>query len=168
MTRHIRDPILAPWLWLVAGCAAAWAEPVAPTLAQLNDIGLAIAQQKCPRPVEVKTSFVANPRDRDVADEMQSFDCRTYRVAVYRSLSQTPPREVPLSVVLDGEHPLAQGPWSVGASAATIHSLLGPPTKTFGEVLVYALDPKRPDRDTLTFEVADGIVQAVTWTWEVE
>lgn len=138
------------------------------TLAQLDRIGRALAEQRCQRPVEVKTSFVRNPHDREVADEMRSFDCRAFRVAVYRSLSSSPPRELPMSVVLEHAHPLANGPWSVGASASSVRAALGPPLRVFGESLVYALGPERPRRDTITFEADAGIVRAVSWNWEVD
>ena len=138
------------------------------TLEQLNAVGKALAAQRCPRPVEVKTTFIRNPSQRDVADEMQSFDCRSFRVAIYRSLSASPPRELPMSVVLEGAHPLAAGPWAVGASAAAIRAEFGPPAREFGESMAYSLDPRRPGRDTLTFEVGAGIVRAVSWSWDVE
>lgn len=138
------------------------------TLAQLDGIGRALAKERCYRPVEVKTSFVRNPHDREVADEMQSFDCRAFRVAVYRSLSQSPPRELPMSVILEHAHPLANGPWSVGASAAGVRAALGPPLRVFGESLVYSLNHEHPGQDTITFEAAAGIVRAVSWTWDVD
>lgn len=138
------------------------------TLAQLDAVGRALATQKCDRPVEVKTSFVRNPHDREVADEMQSFDCRAFRVAVYRSLSSSPPRERPMSVVLEHAHPLAGGPWAVGASAASVRAALGPPLRVFGENLVYPLGRDRAGQDTITFETTAGIVRAVSWNWEVD
>jgi hypothetical protein len=138
------------------------------TLEQLNVIGRALASERCHRPVEVKTSFVRNPNNRDIADEMRSFDCRTFRVAIYRSLSASPARELPMAVTLEGEHPLAKGAWTVGASAASVRSVLGAPARVFGESMAYSLDAQRPGRDTLTFEVAAGVVHAVSWSWELE
>jgi len=138
------------------------------TLAQLGTIGKTLAAEKCYRPVEVKTSFIPNPRNREVADEMRSFDCRTFHVAIYRSLSASPAKEMPMSVVLEGAHPLAGGAWSVGAAAASVRSVLGSPLRVFGENLVYSLSPTRPGQDTLTFEVSKGIVEAVSWSWDVD
>jgi len=152
---------------LLAGGAAAQPDP-RDALARLNALGQALAAQKCPRPVEVKTSFVRNPSQREVADEMQSIDCRSFRVAIYRSLSATPPRESPMSVVLEGAHPLAVDPWAVGASAQAVRAGLGAPAREFGESLVYSLDPRRDGRDTLTFEVRGGVVRALNWSWDVD
>jgi hypothetical protein len=138
------------------------------TLAQIDAIGRSLAAQKCRRPVEVKTVFVANPRDRGVADEMQSFDCKAFRVAIYRSLFPTPAHELPMSVVLVEAHPLAEGPWSLGASADSISAMLGPPARRFGDSLVYSTNPAQPGRNTITFEVSAGVVRALSWNWEVD
>ena len=73
-------------------CGAAQAdEPPAAVLARLDAIGRRIAAERCARPLEVKTSFVRNPQHREVADEMQSIDCRGFRIALYRSLAPSPP-----------------------------------------------------------------------------
>ena len=165
----LRPPVLLCSALCLGLVGLGRAEDRAPyNLEQLNAIGRSLAAEKCYRPVEVKTSFIRNPNNREVADEMQSFDCRGYHIAIYRSLSQSPPKELPMSVVLEGEHPLASGPWAVGGSAARIRSVLGAPSRMYGESLVYSLDPKRPDQDTLTFEVTAGVVHAVSWSWDVE
>jgi len=157
--------VLALWASLGRG---AHGQEAAYTLTQLGAIGKSLAAEKCYRPVEVKTSFIPNPRNREVADEMLSFDCRTFHVAIYRSLSASPAKEMPMSVVLEGAHPLAGGAWAVGAAAASVRSVLGSPLRVFGENLVYSLSPARPGQDTLTFEVSKGIVEAVSWSWEVD
>ena len=137
------------------------------TIEELNAFGRALAAEKCSRPIEVKTNFVRSPGNAAAADEMQSFDCRTFEVAVYRSLATSPARELPMSVLLIGAHPRA-GPWAVGARAADIRAVLGPPARVFGENLVYSLSPTRDVRDTLTFEVNAGVVQALNWNWETD
>lgn len=148
---------------LVAGVARA---DGAAALAELDAAGRAIAAEKCSRPVEVKTSFVRNPVDRAVADEMQSTDCRSFSVAVYRALAPAPLRELPMSVVLRGAHPRIALAWSVGAQAAAVRAALGAPQRQFGENLVYGL--RSGAQDSLTFEVKAGIVDALSWNWDVD
>lgn len=138
------------------------------SLAAIDRIGRTIAAEKCERPVEVKQSFVRNPTVADVADEMQSTTCRGWRVAVYRSLSTTPPRELPMSVVVEAAHPRLAPAWSVGTTPAQVQAVLGVPFARRGESFGYSLDSARPGRDTLDFEVREGLVRAVTWTWDVD
>lgn len=165
---RLRRMVLAFALWAGLVEAGHGQARAAYTLEQLDAVGRALATERCHRPAEIKTSFIRHPTRRDVADEMQSIDCRSFRIAVYRSMAQSPPRESPMSVVLQGGHPLASGPWAVGGSAREIRSVLGSPMRVFGESLVYSLSPQRPGQDTLTFEVDKGIVVAVSWSWDVE
>ncbi len=146
-------------LALAAGAAAAQ-----PTLAELDRVGRAIAAQPCPRPVEAKSSFIANPRRRDVADEMRSVDCRAWRVAVYVSHSTVPPREQPMELVVIGAEPRLDPRLAVGATPAAVRALLGEPQRLRGASLVYTLG----GRDTLSFEVSDDMVRAVAWSWDVD
>jgi hypothetical protein len=140
----------------------------AQTAPELDRIGRAIAAERCARPLEVKVSFVRNPTSVDVADEMQSIACRGLRIAIYRSLAPGPPRELPMEVVLEDKHPRSAAAWSVGATPAQVQAVLGPPRTTRGESFGYALDPTRPDRDRLDFEVRDGVVRALTRSWDVD
>ncbi len=73
-----------------------------------------------------------------------------------------------MSVVLVQPHPLVTGALSIGAPATQIIANVGQPNRTYGENLVYALDAKRPAKDTITFEITSGYVRAVSWNWEVE
>jgi hypothetical protein len=151
---------------LGAGLLAAAAHGETP--AELDRIGRAIAAERCARPLEVKVSFVRNPTAADVADEMQSVACRGFRIAIYRSLSPLPARELPMELVLEGAHPRVDTTWSVGATPAQVQAALGPPQTTRGVNFSYAFDPVRPQRDRLDFEVRDGIVRAITWSWDVD
>lgn len=154
---------------LVAALALGLCAPaVAVEPAALDRIGRAIAAERCARPLEVKVSFVRNPQAADVADEMQSFACRGFRVAIYRSLSPLPARELPMELVLEGAHPRVDAAWSVGASPAQVQAALGAPQTTRGASFGYELDRARPGRDRLEFEVRDGIVRAISWSWEVD
>lgn len=158
-------PLVAVGLLALAASFVAAADPGRDDLEELAAFGKALAAEKCARPVEVKTSFVRTPGDSTLSDEMQSFDCRAFKVAVYRSHRVSPPRESPMSVVLLGAVPRA-GRWAVGASASDILATLGAPARRFGENLVYALGNE--GRDTLTFEVEGGVVRAVSWYWDVD
>lgn len=149
-------------------CAAASGGAAESTLAELDRLGRSIAAERCPRPQEMKVSLVRHPHAQAVADEMQSTRCRGFRVAVYRSHSSDPPRELPMSVVVESDHPRVDAAWSVGASSAEVRSALGAPFVTRGESFSYSLSPLRPGRDTLEFEVQAGIVRAVTWNWQVD
>lgn len=149
---------------------AAWVAPAGfaadTTLAELDRVGRAIAAQRCARPLEVKVSEIRHPRAG--VDEMQSIACRGFRVAIYRSFASDPPREMPMAVVVESGHDRLDNAWSVGASGASVRSRFGAPFATRGESFSYSLDPQRPGRDTLEFEVHGGIVRVVTWTWEVD
>lgn len=137
------------------------------TLDELDRFGRQLAAEKCPRPVEVKTSYVPTPGDSTSADEMLSFDCRSFKVATYRSRATSPARDLPMSVLLVGTLPQA-GAWAVGASASELRAALGPPSRLYGENLVYTLPSGHDGRDTLTFEVKAGVVQALSWNWDVD
>lgn len=155
------------WAAVLGAALVASAAP-AQTPADLDHIGRAIAAERCARPLEVKVSYVRNPTASDVADEMQSIACRGLRIAIYRSLAPAPVRELPMEVVLEDKHPRIAAAWSVGATPAQVQAVLGPPRTTRGESFGYALDPTRPDRDRLDFEVRDGAVRAITWSWDVD
>lgn len=74
-----------------------------------------------------------------------------------------------MSVFLVQAHPLAAGPWSIGAYASSVVAALGPPSRVYGENLVYAIDPQhRTTKDAVTFEISAGRVRAVTWNWDVD
>ena len=145
----------------------AFAAPEAATLAELDRLGRSIAAQKCQRPLEVKTSFVRNPRFAEISDEMVSIACRGLRIAIYRSNS-TPPRELPMSVVLEDVHPRLPATLSIGASGRSVRATLGPPSTTPGQNLEYPLGAGKASRDTVTFEIQAGRVQAISWLWEVD
>ena len=140
----------------------------ADTLEAIDRIGRTIAAEKCERPLELKVSLVRNPQVPDVSDEMQSIACRGWRVAIYRSLAPAPPRELPMSVVIEAAHPRVAPAWSVGATPAQVRAALGPPLTSRGESFSYRLGPDPRGQDRLDFEVRDGIVRAVTWTWDVD
>ena len=140
----------------------------ATALAELDRIGRAIAGQKCRRPIESKTQFVAYPLAEQAKDEMHSHACPGFRVAVYRSTLAGATREFPVSVVVEDAHPLLGAEWGVGAPVAELRRRLGTPQAVSAEGFGYALRPDRAGRDTLRFEVAGGVVRAITWTWDVE
>jgi len=150
------------------GSAVQGAAAAGNTLVELDKVGRSIAEEKCARPLEVKVSFVRNPHARDVADEMKSTTCRGFRVATYRSLSPDPPRELPMSVVVEAAHRRVDSAWSVGTPSAIVRAALGVPFSTQGESFSYSLSPSRPGQDTLAFEVQAGVVRAVTWSWEID
>jgi hypothetical protein len=147
--------------------AALAADPSA-ALATLDQIGRAIAKEKCQRPAEVRTQFVLQPLAPDAIDEMQSHACRGYRVAVYVSTQADAMREFPMSVVVESAHPLLAGEWAVGATAAALRARLGTPYTAHGESFGYSLHAGRPGKDMLTFEVERGVVRAVTWNWDID
>lgn len=148
--------------------AAEAAATAVQTVAQLDAIGRAIAVARCQRPQEVKTRFLPSAQVADASDEMQSHACGGFRVAIYRFAGPGAPREVPMSVVVDSSHALLPAEWSTGARAAVIRSRLGEPQAATTQSLTYWLNPRQPGRDRLTFEVEDGIVRAVSWSWVVD
>jgi hypothetical protein len=157
--------VKAAALWLLlAAAGAARAQALLPSLAELDRLGREIATQACPRPQEVKSSFVPNPRRPDTRDEMRSTDCRGFRVAHYIANDSTPPRVLPMELVV--EQPLARldARLAPGASEASVRELLGAPATVRGPTLGYALGA----RDTLLFELFEGRVRAVTWSWDVD
>jgi hypothetical protein len=166
-------PISRRLAWGLAGTMAVAALTVpaaqaADTLEAIDRIGRTIAAEKCERPLELKVSFVRNPQVADISDEMQSIACRGWRIAIYRSLAPAPPRELPMSVVVEAAHPRVAAAWSVGATPAQVHAALGPPLTSRGESFSYRLGSDPRGQDRLDFEVRDGIVRAVTWTWDVD
>ncbi len=163
MPQRHRPLAAAACLALLASAAAS-----AQTPAELDRIGRTIAAQRCVRPLEVKVSYVRSPHSDSVADEMQSITCHGLRIAIYRALAPPPARDLPMEVVLEGAHPQVAAAWSVGATPAQVQAALGQPQSTRGADFAYALDPARPQRDRLAFEVRDGIVRAVTWSWDVD
>jgi hypothetical protein len=157
-------PSRAAFLLALAGAAAAWAQAPGPTLAELDRIGREIALQSCPRPQEVKSSFLPNQRRRDARDEMRSIDCRGFRVAHYLVGDTDPPRLLPMELVVEQPHPRLDTRLAPGATEAAVRAALGEPTIVRGPTLGYALGA----RDTLVFELFGGRVRAVTWSWDVE
>lgn len=158
----------AAWLIALAGVptwAAAQAEPAVP-LAELDRIGRTIVAARCARPLEVKTVFVRNPQREDLADEMQSIACHGLRIALYRSTSTVPARDLPMSLVLEATDPRMPQSLSIGARAQEVVARLGPPATQPGGQLAYAFDAA--GRNTLSFELRDGLVRAVAWTWDVD
>jgi hypothetical protein len=161
----MKHAALLAMLTAAAGAAQAQATlPTFPTLAELDRLGREIATQACPRPQEVKSSFVPNPRRPDTRDEMRSTDCRGFRVAHYIANDSTPPRVLPMELVV--EQPLARldARLAPGASEASVRAVLGAPATVRGPTLGYALGT----RDTLLFELFEGRVRAVTWSWDVD
>jgi len=144
------------------------AQPAPPSLRALDALGRSLVAQKCTRPVEVKTSFVRSAGAADSVDELQSTDCRGLRIAVLRVRGGDGVRELPLALLLEEAHPALAGAVSIGATVADVRAALGTPAQQRGEHLVYPLDPARPLADTLTFEVQDGRVRALAWSWDAE
>jgi hypothetical protein len=149
-------------LWLAA--SAVQAQAPQPTLAALDRLGREIALQACPRPQEVKSSFLPNLRRSDARDEMRSIDCRGFRVAHYLVGDTDPPRLLPMELVVEQPHPGLDARLAPGATEATVRAALGAPTVVRGPTLGYALGA----RDTLVFELFGGRVRAVTWSWDVD
>ena len=154
----------ATLLLAAAGAAAAHGQTPPPTLAALDRLGRTIAEQPCPRPVEVKSSLLANPRNPAAPDEMRSTDCRGLRVAHFVSNAGPAPRVLPMELVLEQPHPGLDARLAPGASETAVRELLGAPTLARGRALGYALSP----RDTLVFELFEGRVRAVSWSWDVD
>ena len=149
----------------LTGCASlALAADGDVSIASLDRIGRAIVVQKCPRPIEVKTVLIRAEKAGSPDDEMESTACPGLRMAIYRANATKPPRERPMSLVLEEANPQLAAVVGVGAAVDGVRAALGPPTVMLGDNLVYALAA----RDTITFEVQAGRVRAVTWTWDVE
>ena len=150
---------------LALGLASgATAQALLPTLAELDRLGREIAQQPFPRPIEVKTSLLPNPRKPGTPDEMRSTDCRGLRVAHFVSNEGAAPRVMPMELVLEQAHPRLDARLAPGAAEATVREVLGAPTVVRGKALGYRLS----GRDTLVFELFEGRVRAVTWSWDVD
>ena len=160
-----RLPFAAAALLFALGAGA---QPAPPSLRALDTLGRTLVAQKCQRPVEVKTSFVRSASAADSVDELQSTDCRSLRIAVLRVRGADGVRELPLALLLEEVHPALASAVSVGAAVADVRAALGPPARLRGEHLVYTLDAARPLADTLTFEVQDGRVRALAWSWDAE
>lgn len=148
------------------GAAMALGSDAAAALAELDRIGRTIAAERCARPLEVKTVFVRNPHRADRSDEMQSIACQGVRIAVYRSMSTDSARELPMSLVLEARDARLPESLSIGAREQDVVARLGPPATRPGGQLGYAFDAG--GRNTLSFELRDGLVHAVTWTWDVD
>jgi hypothetical protein len=154
----------AALLALLAAAGAAQAQATPAALAELDRLGREIATQACPRPQEVKSSFVPNPRRPDTRDEMRSTDCRGFRVAHYIVGDSTPPRVLPMELVIEQPHARLDARIAPGATEASVRAVLGAPASARGPTLGYALGA----RDTLLFELFEGRVRAVTWSWDVD
>lgn len=151
-------------LLVLCGTPGVHAQAPLPTLAELDRLGREIAQQPCPRPVEVKTSLLPNPRKPGTPDEMRSTDCRGLRVAHFVSNEGAAPRVLPMELVLEQPIPRLDPRLAPGASEASVREVLGAPTVVRGKALGYRL----AGRDTLVFELFEGRVRAVTWSWDVD
>lgn len=158
---------LVPVLALVLA-APAWAEPdaAARLLAELDRAGRAIVAAGCAHPVERKTSRVGGTAGED--DEMHSIDCRSFRAATWVERRGAEPRIAPMALVVLGVEPRLPTGIAVGETPAQVQALLGTPTLHLGRSFGYALGRGRPARDTLTFELVEGRVSAISWNWAVE
>jgi len=131
-------------------------------LAELDAAGRALAGRGCTRPVESKVSVAAG------GEEMQSIDCRTFRVARVVVREGGAAREAPMALVVLGEVDGLPPGLAVGADAAAVERRLGAPARRAGSSLGYLLDPARPGGDSITFEVEAGRVRAISWSWQVD
>lgn len=134
-------------------------------LAALDRAGRAMAAARCPRPVEVLTRFLNDPLRPAERDEMSTFDCRELRVTLLKAAGST--QEQPVSVVVQGHHPLLLAPLEVGAATLAVLAALGEPERRFGPHLSYRLHPQR-ERDRVTFEIESGVVRAISFAWAPE
>lgn len=151
-------------LLVAATSAAAQPLPWPPTLADLDRFGRSVAASRCARPLEQKSSFLPTPGRPDAADEMRSVDCRSWRVATYVSRSGGTPREQPMELVFVAADAQLDARLGVGADEAAVLAALGPPAARPAGNLRYDLTP----RDTLSFELWQGRVRAVSWSWHVD
>jgi len=154
-------PALLPAL--LAGPAFAQGNPA---LAELDRAGRAMAAARCARPVESKASRVGGSQD-----EMQSIDCRSFRVAIYVAHDAgngSGPRESPMALVVLGHAAGLPAGLAVGVAPTAVQALLGVPSRQRGDSFSYLLDPSRPAGDSITFEVEADRVRAISWSWAAE
>ena len=150
-------------LALAAPALAADADP----LAELDRTGRAIVAAGCAHPAERKTSLVGGAADGGV-DEMRSIDCRSFRAATWVERRAAQERVAPMALVVLGNEPRLPAGIAVGATPAQVQALLGMPSLHLGHAFGYALGRAHPPRDTLTFELVDGRVSAISWNWAVD
>ena len=132
-------------------------------LLELDRAGRAIAAQPCKRPLEQKISQVGQ-----TGDEMRAVDCGGYRIASYVTRSAAGERDTPMALVVQGPGPELPAGIALGMAAPEVVQRLGPPSSRKPSSLSYRLDPARPGGDMISFELEDGRVRAVSWSWRVE
>jgi hypothetical protein len=136
-------------------------------LAEIDRAGRAIVAAGCARPVESKTSRVGGGSSGAV-DEMRAIDCRSFRAATWVERDAAQQRSAPMALVVLGVEPRLPAGIAVGATPAQVQALLGMPGLHRGHSFGYALGRAQPPRDTLTFELVDGRVSAISWNWAVD
>jgi hypothetical protein len=136
-------------------------------LEKLLDAGVTIAKKRCAKPYRVKTEAVRNIHDPDVTDTRRTFECPGARISIYRAHYTKPPTEIADSVILTD--PKRALPFSVkiGTSRGTLEALFGTPTKDEVNVIHYHV-AMGPGDDVVSFELRNGRVRRVLWTFHIE
>jgi len=134
--------------------APAWAQ--SPALLELDRTARVMAAAGCAHPAEEKSTRVGN-----TDDEMRSVDCRSHRIAYYRSGG----REQPMALVVQGRGTQLPPALAPGSKPADVMAVLGAPAERREHTLVYLPRP----RDRISFEIDDNErVRAVSFSWDTE
>lgn len=132
---------------------------------ELNEFGRQLVQTRCKKPLSVKRERVPSPRSPSILDVVWTTTCPGFEAVAFRPAGG---RERPMQLTVTAALPSLAADLSVGASAASVRARLGPPWSTQGDDLVYALDPDRPNDDTLTFRIENGRVVELIWSWDTD
>jgi hypothetical protein len=163
--RHLGWAVAASLLLL--GIAQAQEPPPGHSQAQpeLDQFGRALVQARCKKPVSVKRERVPSARSPSVLDVVWTTTCPGFEAVAFRPAGG---REKPMQLTINAALPGLASELAVGSSMSAVRARLGPPWSTQGDDLVYALDPDRPNDDTLTFRIAGGRVVELIWSWDTD
>lgn len=132
---------------------------------ELDQFGRQLVLTRCKKPLSVKRERVPSPRSPSILDVVWTTTCPGFEAVAFRAAGG---REKPMQLTVSAAHPGLAADLAVGASAASVRNRLGPPWSTQGDDLIYALDPDRPNDDTLTFRIEGGRVVELIWSWDTD
>jgi len=131
----------------------------------LDQFGRGLVQSRCKKPLAIKRERVPNPRRPHQLDVVWTTTCPGFEVVAFQPAGG---RERPMQLTINATYPGLAADLAIGVSAAAVRARLGPPWSTQGDDLVYALDPDRPNDDTLTFRIEGGRVVELIWSWDTD
>lgn len=152
-------------LMYTAAAGAASNEPSPVVQRGLAKIGYEIATENCGAKAKRTRQQVKNRFDEKVLDKRETIRCENLVLIVYHAAAYKPPHRILESLTLRGAHTKLPKPISPGATREAVLVYAGKPMQAGPDTLVYLLSDEGPDRETATFEFANGSLLSITWWW---